>query len=71
MSVTYSPLIHPTPAVDMWMETTDLELDQKLGGASSSFTMQEAEEEDSDGDTEEGGVCQDHVWFKYQTASIS
>lgn len=46
----------PKPAVDLWMETANRRLNQGQRGASASspsFTMQEAEAEDSGGDTEE------------------
>lgn len=43
----------PYPAPPVEMETADLRLYQGLGGASSSFTMQDAEAEDSEGDTNE------------------
>ena len=44
----------PKQAVDLWMETANRRLNQGQGGASaasSSSTMQEAEAEDSGGDT--------------------
>lgn len=41
---------------DMWMETGNLRLNQELGGASSSSTMQKAEAEDSEEDSEEDCV---------------
>lgn len=47
----------PKQAVDLWMETANRRLNQGQGSAfaaSSSSTMQEAEAEDSGGDTEEG-----------------
>lgn len=48
---THSPVKDdPKPAVYLWMETADL---GGLGGASSSSTMQEAEAEGREGDTEE------------------
>lgn len=46
----------PKPAVDMWMETANRRLNQgqgRVSAASSSSNMQEAEVEDSEGDTEE------------------
>lgn len=46
----------PKQAVDLWMETANRRLNQGQEGASaasSSSTMQEAEAEDSGGDTEE------------------
>lgn len=54
----------PKQAVDLWVETANQRLSQGQGAASaasSSSTMQEAEAEDSGGDSEEnsGGDTED------------
>ncbi|TNN51963.1 hypothetical protein EYF80_037870 [Liparis tanakae] len=49
----------PKQAIDLWMKTAYRRINQRQGGVSSSSTMQEAEAEDSGGDSEE-----DSCWFQ-------